>query len=101
MRIAVSVALYDVVTTAVPPRLVVTCRTPEAQLDLATRLGKMRADALTSGADSSAGAVPPNAVFGGSVLRINTYTGAAHGYASHEIIRAVAGVQSLATMQEF
>ncbi|MBW7935374.1 MAG: hypothetical protein H3C62_17555 [Gemmatimonadaceae bacterium] len=38
MQITLPVYLYDVVTTADPPRLVVTCRTPDAQSELVRRL---------------------------------------------------------------
>lgn len=38
MNIALPVYLYDVVTTDDPPRLIVTCRTEPAALDLAQRL---------------------------------------------------------------
>lgn len=58
MDIPLPVVLYDVVTTADPPRLVATCRNAGAQQQLATRLNKMRTDEELHGGEEFACAAP-------------------------------------------
>lgn len=44
MDVLIPVYLYDVTTTATPPRLIVTCRTADVAQELASRLNAMQAE---------------------------------------------------------
>lgn len=61
MDVPVPVNLYDVVTTADPPRIVVTCRNAQAQHELAVKLEQLRlAGALEGGEEFTS--APPRVV---------------------------------------
>jgi hypothetical protein len=46
MDVSMPVYLYDVTTASATPRVVVTCLTPEAAQDIATRLNRLRDDGV-------------------------------------------------------
>jgi hypothetical protein len=52
------VYLYDVTTTAAPPRLVVPCRTPDAAQEIAVRLNQMQDAGLLASAETFTTAEP-------------------------------------------